>query len=144
MAAALGAARERVALEQAVLAGWRDRLESEIARIAGGAAFFGAGHARLANTSCFAVPGIEAQVLLMSLDMEGVSASSGSACSSGTVRRSHVLTAMGVAPDLARGAIRISLGWNSSEDDCALFLEALDKSLRTIRGRTPRAAGRAA
>jgi cysteine desulfurase len=142
MAAALGVARGRAEQEQAVLATWRDRLESEIARIAGGAVFFGAARQRLANTSCFAVPGIEAQVLLMSLDMEGVAASSGSACSSGKVSRSHVLTAMGVAPDLASGAIRISLGWDSSEEDCALFLKALEKSVRTIR--ESRARGQAA
>jgi cysteine desulfurase len=134
MAGALRAARERLELERKLLAEWRDNLESEIARIAPGAVFFGAGQTRLANTSCFAVPGIEAQLLLMMLDIEGVAVSSGSACSSGKVKRSHVLAAMGVAPELAGGAIRVSLGWNSSEKDCALFAKALKKALRTKKG----------
>lgn len=144
MAGALRAAGERLELERKVLAGWRDSLESEIARIAGDAVFFGAGQARLANTSCFAVPGIEAQLLLMFLDIEGVAVSSGSACSSGKVKRSHVLTAMGVAPELAGGAIRVSLGWDSSEEDCALFVKALEKAVRTNKGRPRGAAFEAA
>jgi cysteine desulfurase len=141
MAAALRAAAAGREQERAILTAWRDRLESGIARIGEGAVFFGAGVERLPNTVCFALPGVEAQVLLMSLDIEGVAASSGSACSSGRVGRSHVLTAMGVPPGLADGAIRVSLGWNSSEEDCAQFLRALEKSVRTIRERRPRAAG---
>jgi cysteine desulfurase len=139
MAGALRAAGERLELERKVLAALRDGLESEIAHIAGDAVFFGSGVARLANTSCFGVPGIEAQLLLMFLDIEGVAVSSGSACSSGKVKRSHVLTAMGVAPELAGGAIRVSLGWDSSEEDCALFVKALEKAVRTNKGR-PRGA----
>ncbi|WP_342211551.1 aminotransferase class V-fold PLP-dependent enzyme [Methylocella tundrae] len=123
---------------------WRDRLEAEVSRIAPDAAFFGAARERLPNTSCFAVPGIEAQVLLMCLDVEGVAVSSGSACSSGKVKRSHVLTAMGVAPNLANGAIRVSLGWDSSEDDCALFVKALEKAVRSLKARLPGAPGQAA
>lgn len=144
MAAALRASAERGRRQSEVLASWRDRLEAEISRIAPNAAFFGAGRERLPNTSCFAVPGIEAQVLLMCLDVEGVAVSSGSACSSGKVKRSHVLTAMGVAPNLANGAIRVSLGWDSSEDDCALFVKALEKAVRSLRARLPGAPGRAA
>jgi cysteine desulfurase len=144
MAGALRAAGERLELERKVLAALRDGLESEIARIAGDAVFFGSGGARLANTSCFAVPGIEAQLLLMFLDIEGVAVSSGSACSSGKVKRSHVLTAMGVAPALAGGAIRVSLGWDSSEEDCALFVKALEKAVRTNKGRPRGAAFEAA
>jgi cysteine desulfurase len=141
MAAAVRAARVR---EPGKLALWRDSIEAEIARIASDAIFFGAGAARLPNTSCFAIPGIEAQVLLMRLDIEGVAVSSGSACSSGKVKRSHVLSAMGVAPDLANGAIRVSLGWDSSEGDCALFVTALEKAVNALRARRPRAAGQAA
>jgi cysteine desulfurase len=144
MAGALRAATERLELERKVLAGWRNSLESEIARIAPDAVFFGAGQARLANTSCFAVPGIEAQLLLMFLDIEGVAVSSGSACSSGKVKRSHVLTAMGVAPELAGGAIRVSLGWDSSGEDCARFVKALAKAVGTNRGRPRGAAFEAA
>jgi cysteine desulfurase len=80
----------------------------------------------------------------MFLDIEGVAVSSGSACSSGKVKRSHVLTAMGVAPELAGGAIRVSLGWDSSEEDCALFVKALEKAVRTNKGRPRGAAFEAA
>ena len=59
-------------------------------------------------------PGFKAETLLMAFDLDGVAVSSGSACSSGKVGRSHVLDAMGVAPELAAGAIRVSLGWNTT------------------------------
>lgn len=135
MAAALAAANARLREEGAALAVWREELEAEISRVAPGAVFFGAGAERLPNTSCFALPGIEAQVLLIALDMEGIAVSSGSACSSGKVKRSHVLSAMGVEPDVAGGAIRVSLGWNSRQEDCVSFVEALARTLRTIRAR---------
>jgi len=135
MAAALAAARARQDEEAVTLAAWRSALEREIARIAPEAVFFGAGEKRLPNTLCFALPWIEAQVLLISLDTEGVAVSSGSACSSGKVKPSHVLSAMQVAPGLARGAIRISLGWNSSWEDCASFLEVFEGTVQRMRAR---------
>ncbi len=138
MAAALAAAREGLELDRGRLAAWRDGLENEIARLAPDATFFGQGRERLANTSCFAVPGIEAQLLLMFLDIEGVAVSSGSACSSGKVKRSHVLAAMGVAPELAAGAIRVSLGWNSTEEDCAKFVRTFEKAVKMNKGRPKR------
>lgn len=144
MAGALREAAASLMAEQALLAQWRDQLEAEVARIAGDAVFFGAGEQRLANTSCFALPSMEAQLLLMFLDIEGVAASSGSACSSGKVKRSHVLAAMGVAPELAAGAIRVSLGWDSSEADCALFASAFEKAVGKRKRRLPDAADRAA
>lgn len=138
MAAALAAAREGLELDRGRLAAWRDGLENEIARLAPDATFFGQGRERLANTSCFAVPGIEAQLLLIFLDIEGVAVSSGSACSSGKVKRSHVLAAMGVAPELAAGAIRVSLGWNSTEEDCAKFVRTFEKAVKMNKGRPKR------
>lgn len=140
MAAAARAAKARQGENASVMALWRDQLEADVTRIAPGAVFFGAGSERLPNTSCFALPGIEAQVLLMFLDVEGVAVSSGSACSSGKVKRSHVLAAMGVTPDLARGAIRVSLGWDSRAEDCILFGRVLEKAVRTIGSRQMRAA----
>ena len=121
--------------DQLRLGGLRDRLESEILSIAPDAVFFGAGAPRLANTTNFAVPGIEAQVLLMSLDIEGVAVSSGSACSSGKVKRSHVLEAMGVPLALAQGAIRVSLGWTTQAEDLEAFGRAFDKAVRTVKAR---------
>jgi cysteine desulfurase len=141
MAAALRAAVARVASDAGELAGWRDRLEDLIAAIEPGTVVFGANAPRLPNTSFFAVPEVEAQVLLMFLDVEGVSVSTGSACSSGKVKRSHVLAAMGVRDELARGAIRLSLGWTSRPEDCETFGRAFEKALRTIGARRGRSNG---
>lgn len=143
MAAALGAAIGELEQSHARLCDWRDGLESDISRIAADAIVFGASEPRLPNTSCFAVPGVEAQLLLMFLDIEGVAVSSGSACSSGKVKRSHVLMAMGAAPDLVSCAIRVSLGWDSSVEDCARFARALEKAVGVNR-RKPRGAIEAA
>jgi cysteine desulfurase len=77
---------------------------------------------RLPNTTCFAVPGMSAETALIALDLEGIAVSSGSACSSGKVGRSHVLEAMGVAPSLAKGALRISTGHATREADIDAFL----------------------
>ena len=88
---------------------------------------------RLPNTLAFAIPGVAAATLLMRLDLEGVAVSSGSACSSGKVGPSHVLAAMGVPPALAAGAIRVSLGWASSEADVEAFAGALGKALAGLR-----------
>src|SRR6202011_1240057 len=100
-------------------------------RVAPDAVFFGAGTERLPNTSCFALPRIEAHVLLIALDLEGIAVSPGSACSSGKVKRSHVLSAMGVEPDVAGGAIRVSLGWNSRREVCMSFVEGLAREVGT-------------
>ena len=88
------------------------------------AVVFGAGAPRLPNTHCFAVPGVEAATLMIALDLAGVAVSSGSACSSGKVTPSHVLAAMGVGADLARSAMRVSLGWNSAAPDVERFAQA--------------------
>ncbi len=71
----------------------------------------------------------------MALDLEGVAVSSGSACSSGKVKRSHVLEAMGVPPALAEGAIRVSLGWNSEEDDVERFRVAFTRAVETLKAK---------
>lgn len=101
----------------------RDKLEREL----DGTHIFSAGAERLSNTICFSLPGLKAETLLMKFDLEGVAISSGSACSSGKVQRSHVLEAMGVAPDLAQSAIRVSLGWNSTAEDIAHFITVTNK-----------------
>ena len=93
--------------------------------------FFGKSEARLGNTSCFAVAGIKAETALVALDLDGVAVSSGSACSSGKVKKSHVLDAMGAEPAELDGALRISVGWDSDEKDASRFLNAW----KTIVGR---------
>ncbi len=98
--------------------GLRDRLEAGLED----AVVFGRSCDRLPNTSCFAVPGMDAETLLMAFDLDGLAVSSGSACSSGKVARSHVLQAMGVAPEISRGAIRVSLGWSTTTEDIEHFI----------------------
>lgn len=85
---------------------------------------FGSQAGRLANTLCFAQPGISAETALISLDLAGIAVSSGSACSSGKVRASHVLEAMGVSEALAGSALRISLGSDSTGENAGRFLAA--------------------
>lgn len=101
----------------------RDHLEAGLED----AVIFGAGAERLPNTSCFATPGLSAETALMALDLAGFAVSSGSACSSGKVAKSHVLAAMDVAPDLAGSAIRVSLGWTTTAEDIERFISAWAK-----------------
>jgi cysteine desulfurase len=108
----------------------RDRLEAGLR--AGGAVVFGAAAARLPNTTLAAMPGAKAETLVIAFDLGGVAISSGSACSSGKVAPSHVLAAMGVPVELARGAIRVSIGPATAEAEIGRFLkvwQTLAKSL---------------
>ncbi|HUI20049.1 MAG TPA: cysteine desulfurase family protein [Methylocella sp.] len=140
LAAALATAKVRLDEQARTLALWRDEMETEIARTVPSATFFGRGAQRVPNTSCFAVPPIEAQLLLMALDIEGFAVSSGSACSSGRVKPSHVLKAMGVQPSLAKGVVRVSLGWNSRREDCVSFVQALHWTVKAIQARRDKSA----
>ncbi|MDZ4692391.1 cysteine desulfurase family protein [Terricaulis sp.] len=101
----------------------RDRFEAGLPR---DAVIFGADAKRLPNTSNFALPGLSAETAVIALDLEGVALSSGAACSSGKVRSSRVLAAMGVAPDLAKAALRVSFGHESKESDVEEVLRALN------------------
>ena len=82
---------------------------------------------RLGNTSYFAIPGLSAETSVIALDLEGIAVSSGSACSSGKVRQSRVLQAMGIAPSIAKAALRVSFGWNSNQADVDAALAAVHK-----------------
>src|SRR6478736_2833785 len=97
------------------LAALRDRFEAGLKSSTPQVVIFGENVARLANTSLFTVPGLKAETAIIAFDLNGVAVSSGSACSSGKVQASHVLAAMSVEPALARGAVRISLGWSTTE-----------------------------
>ena len=119
--------------EAARLLALRERLAGAVKAAAPDAAVFGEAAPRLPNTLCFAVPSVEAATLMIALDLAGVAVSSGSACSSGKVTSSHVLAAMGVAPELARGAIRLSLGWASDEGDLERFAEAFEGAIGRMR-----------
>jgi cysteine desulfurase len=120
-AATAGATREQDVPRMAAL---RDRLEAEIASATPQAVIFGQGAPRLPNTTLVALPGIKAETAIISFDLNGIAVSSGAACSSGKVQASHVLAAMGGEPELARGAVRISLGWSTTERDLEKLLSA--------------------
>lgn len=126
------AERER-ALETPRLTAMRDRFE---AGLPGGAVIFSKNAPRLPNTSNFALPGLAAETAVIAMDLEGVAISSGAACSSGKVRSSRVLAAMGVASDLAKAALRVSFGHESKETDVDEALNALTKiaARRALKG----------
>lgn len=106
------------------IAGLRDRLEARIRAARPEAMIFGADVPRLANTTCVALAGVPAETQVMALDLAGIAVSAGAACSSGKLRPSKVLAAMGVAPDIAASAIRVSLGWKSEAADIDCFIAA--------------------
>ncbi len=129
-AVAAKAARERDARHMAAL---RDRLEAGLKAVTPDVIIFGRESERLANTTLFAVPGMKAETAIIAFDLNGVAVSSGSACSSGKVQPSYVLAAMGREPALARGAVRVSLGWSTTESDVERLLSAWNKVSSSLR-----------
>ena len=129
--AGLAAALEAAVAAQEAFAkrarAWQRKLESGLRALAPDALVFGEGADRLPNTTCFAVPGIAAELAMMALDLDGIAVSAGSACSSGKTARSPVLAAMGVPPDLSACAIRVSTGWTTTDADIVRLLTALTK-----------------
>jgi len=113
----------------------RDDFEARLLRLVPDAVIFGIHAPRLGNTSNFALPGIVAETALMALDLDGVMVSSGAACSSGKVKPSHVLKAMGVSDDFARSALRVSFGWNSAQTDVDAAIASLVKLAQRVRAR---------
>ena len=109
----------------------RDRLEAGLREV-DGIIVFSDGVARLPNTTLFTAPGLRAETAVIGFDLAGVAVSSGSACSSGKVQPSHVLAAMGFRPDLAQGAVRLSLGWSTSAADIDLAVKAWRKLANTL------------
>jgi cysteine desulfurase len=117
------AAREADAVR---LGGLRDRLETGL-RQTPDTIVFSDSVERLPNTVLFTIPGLKAETAVIGFDLAGIGVSSGSACSSGKVQPSHVLQAMGFVPELAQGAVRLSMGWSTSETDIESALEAWRK-----------------
>ena len=121
--------------DAARLQGLQNRLEAGLKQTPG-AIVFSQGAPRLPNTTLFTVPGLRAETAVIGFDLGGIAVSSGSACSSGKVQPSHVLEAMGFGKELAQGAVRLSLGWSTSEADIDLALEAWRKLADALlRGR---------
>jgi cysteine desulfurase len=109
----------------------RNRLERGLRETTGTIVFSG-DVPRLPNTTLFTVPGLKAETAVIGFDLEGIAVSSGSACSSGKVQPSHVLKAMGFGPEIAQGAVRLSLGWSTSSADIDRCLEAWRKLAGTL------------
>jgi cysteine desulfurase len=138
--AAAEMAGELLADEAERLSGLRDRLEAGLAALSPETAIFAQSAPRLPNTSAFATPGLKAETVLIKLDLAGAALSSGSACSSGKVKRSHVLDAMKIDPAMSAGALRASLGWTTCEADIDLFLAAYEKLVAAQADRSAKAA----
>jgi cysteine desulfurase len=136
-AAACGAAQREIRDETARLLALRDRLESALRSMAPGVRIHGGDVPRLANTVNAAFPGVSGETLVIALDLAGFAASTGSACASGAVTPSHVIRAMGFGDDQARGAVRFSLGWDTTGDTIDALLAVLPQLLAraTMTGR---------
>jgi cysteine desulfurase len=136
--AAAAECRASLAAETSQMAALRDRLESGLRALTSEALIFGSQAERLPNTTLVAMPGAKEETLVIGFDLDGVAVSSGSACSSGKVAPSHVLAAMGVPAELARGAIRISLGPATTEAEIDRFLNVWQRLTKSLsRGMKP-------
>src|SRR5204862_6511366 len=115
----------------------RNRLESTILREVESAAVNGAGAPRVPNTSNIYFDYIEGEALIISLDLKGLAVSTGAACSSGAIEPSHVLTAMGLAPERARASIRFTLGKQNTPDDVDSALQLVPAAVERLRELSP-------
>jgi len=123
---AVNAAMAALETDRSRLEALRSRLETGLKSVPG-TIIFSSSAPRLPNTSLVTVPGLKAETAVIGFDLEGIAVSSGSACSSGKVQPSHVLEAMGFPPNLAQGAVRLTLGWSTTENDIDSALKAWRK-----------------
>ncbi len=139
LGAAIEAATARRDAEAPRLAALRARLEAGLLAAIPGARVNGAGAARLPNVLSITLPGVDAEALLMALDLEGLCASAGSACHSGSTKPSSVLSAMGLSMADARATLRLSLGWTSSEAEVEGALRLIPPLAARVRAEIPAA-----
>lgn len=133
MAAALSWCLEQSRAANDRLRRMRDTLLDEIPRRIEGVRVNGHRTQRLSNNAHFAFEGVNAEALILALDMEGIAASMGSACHSGAMEPSHVLRAIGLPERYARGALRLSLGFETQDDDIAAVLDLLPRLIKRLR-----------
>jgi cysteine desulfurase len=119
------------------MAALRDRLEQSILREIEGAAVNGEGAERVPNTTSIRFDCIEGEALVIALDLKGLAVSTGAACSSGAIEPSHVLTAMGMRPEQARGSLRFSLGKQNVSDDIEFALSLIPPTVARLRELSP-------
>ncbi|MEX1036803.1 MAG: aminotransferase class V-fold PLP-dependent enzyme, partial [Sneathiella sp.] len=112
------------------IAALRDELEARLTDISPASRIYGGSAPRLPNTSSLSMPGVPAELQVMTLDLDGFAVSAGSACSSGKVKASHVLKAMGASEEEAGTAIRVSLGWHTTNAEIDAFIESWGKLYR--------------
>jgi cysteine desulfurase len=139
--AAAAAARAGFAEEAARMMRLRNQLEEGLRAVEPETVIFAVDAPRLPNTTLYAVAGIKAETAIIALDLEGLAVSSGAACSSGKIQPSHVLAAMGYAPLVTQAAVRVSVGWSTTEAEVERFQNAwrkvygaLSKGLKDKRG----------
>ena len=136
-AVGMGAAAERtnngLVAEAARVTSLRDRLEKALLDAVDGVKVNGGGAIRVPNTSSLTVEGVEGPALLLSLDLEGISCSSGSACTTGAQAPSHVLTAIGLDSEAAHCTVRLAWGWTNDETDLTRVIDTLPRVVRELR-----------
>jgi cysteine desulfurase len=131
--AAAAVSRKKLAADAGRLATLRDRLERGVLSNIEGTQVNGAATARVPNTTNISFDGVEAEALLIALDLEGVAVSTGSACSSGTLEPSHVLRAMGLPAHRAQNSIRFSLGQGNEQNEVDALLTKLPAIVGKLR-----------
>jgi cysteine desulfurase len=144
MGAAARVAVAKLERESARIAALRDRLETGILAAVEGTAVNGARDRRVPNTTNISFDRVEAESLLIALDLEGIAVSTGSACSSGTLEPSHVLRAMGFPPHRTQNSLRFSLGMFSTGEEVDRVIDVLPRLVEKLRGLTRKPAARAA
>lgn len=133
LATALALAEEERPTVSARLSRLRDFFIARVLEQVPGAILNGHPTRRLPNNAHFCFPGVEGEPILLGLDMEGIYASSGSACSTGSLEPSHVLTAMGLPPDIARSSVRFTMGRGTTEEEIERVLQVLPDLVQRLR-----------
>jgi cysteine desulfurase len=134
-------AKGRLAERRSRVQPLRDRLEAAVLAAIPRAWVNGAAAPRLPNTSSLGFEAVEAEAVVLALDREGICASSGSACATGSLEPSHVLSAMGLSPRQARGSVRFSLGPSTTPEDVDALLAHLPAIISRLRAMSPRGDG---
>lgn len=141
LAEALDLAERRRSEDAPRVAALRKRLEDGLRTALPEAVIVGNDSERVPNTTCACFPGYESEALLMGLDLAGITASAGSACSSGSIEPSHVLLAQGIEPRLARGAVRFSLGRDNTETEIDTVISRVSTLLDSLSRFEPASTG---